>query len=1536
MCADFGVDVLTVPEPRINNHSKLMFLRRVMGDRILAAMRPVTYNKHGQRAPAHGGVAAINFAYHSRRVRTHIGRINNKGVLTHTIQARGFKPIAIIAAYLPGPQSPQRHWVDELVEHIITEHRRMSERYGSNSVFISLDANRRLHRYKGRFTIDSANDGSKAAQPDRILARLCDVLQVSPLHGRTAATTAHITSRNIDSSKQKHDEDGTEVDYILGANSLAPSDFTVFDAAPWSSDTNITHRLIGARIRLVPAGVNNSNSNNSSNCDSANPSHSEGSSRPVRPPVRQPVIRPPDYDDPRHFAAQQLLMSRLESDAVRSAILSPASSASAAIQALESVLLQVQATAWPAPNAETAERDALHADPIAKAAQQRRHEQSGHVRAYHAYRGRPVPQHAVAMAQAAKGAKKEYRKLRKAGEHVKADAQRSVWKMQQRAFQRTARTSYRQWHGRVIRVLEHRRTHNAASLFDILRPMQPNDPCLFNGDDGGDIPDGDGPSPSPLARFSEFAAQLFGGGDASCGPRAPLAGVTSTLPEWQPFIPRADEPLLAAGFTADELYPIVFPQHKSIAPSPTRCPGGVPSCRCCLIEAASFQLWDGDPDNTDSQPVFGPVMHTATAPGPDGIYAEVLRFSRNEDCSKRLEERLRVCGLLAAIFNKVMAEGRFPDPACVNRSVALFKDGDRSDPNDYRFLTIGNLVQKLWSLAVTRRVTHWAVGRGVLSLSQVAFIPAHGCEEHVFVLQEAVRAQWRAKRGMYALYIDLRKAYDSVRPDALFPLLRMMGIPDSLIRVLEARSASRITRLRVNGDDSDPIRMVDGVGQGDPLSCILFNLFIEPLGRYVASLRGFAGVDIDGVNVKELKFADDIVNPSRSAAELQLVLDATQRWCADWGMQIGLKKTQAMYFPRPRDKSAPPVLPQLHVNGSPIAWVDRYRYLGHWMFSDLRVWGPRDADGKLTDGQAFLDELAARCQLGYAKTVESHSLIRKAPPALTLQLFRTSVAGSANYLLSLTEPSKDACKLLDRLSLKVAREALRLHHHCPNTLAWAESRLMPAVGAMARERSRFLLRLQLSPFDSIARRVYRALAPQWQLKKRQSRARSWVWRMLDLQASYVEAGVAAPAVTSCGAKANPLAFDCGCRGHYPVPAQAAAARTTTPMHRASDALVIYATGAEQYRMYVDVKRAAGVYARSVALHEWDAMARRKQPAKDGVAVAPALELITSSARPSALPATQHAADLHLRHQQLACPTTVGIVKTSTPLSIRGPGCSGAIIALVTRQIAPQHLHALGMLRQGRSAMYHYPLAAKGRLLTDAARDGDANKTASLKRWAHSAHHMASCGLCGSEAEDPFHVITECAHADVSAVRESICAALPAKIQNICVRAMEACNSSGSSARERQGRIDLLGAVEQQLAGVDWASSEGRFILFRFLAVLTWPASAAASDHPAVAALGSLFDAAVAKTHRLRPMANAWVTFAGAAVMRLFGAWNSALPAASAARGGAAAERLPYSAAPGASSPADDIEDDPVDVGYDVDTDIDDIDDATSVGTSDTD
>ena len=76
---------------------------------------------------------------------------------------------------------------------------------------------------------------------------------------------------------------------------------------------------------------------------------------------------------------------------------------------------------------------------------------------------------------------------------------------------------------------------------------------------------------------------------------------------------------------------------------------------------------------------------------------------------------------------------------------------------------------------------------------------------------------------MHHLFIDFKKAYDSVRREALFNILIEFGIPKKLVRLIKMCLTETHNRVRVGKNLSEMFPIRNGLKQRNALSPLLFN-----------------------------------------------------------------------------------------------------------------------------------------------------------------------------------------------------------------------------------------------------------------------------------------------------------------------------------------------------------------------------------------------------------------------------------------------------------------------------------------------------------------------------------------------------------------------------------------------------------------------------------------------------------------------------------------------------------------------------------------
>jgi len=65
----------------------------------------------------------------------------------------------------------------------------------------------------------------------------------------------------------------------------------------------------------------------------------------------------------------------------------------------------------------------------------------------------------------------------------------------------------------------------------------------------------------------------------------------------------------------------------------------------------------------------------------------------------------------------------------------IFKKGDKTNPSNYRPISLVNTKLKLFTTLLSERLEKWCEKNNLISDYQAAYRKNYGCQDHVFVLQ---------------------------------------------------------------------------------------------------------------------------------------------------------------------------------------------------------------------------------------------------------------------------------------------------------------------------------------------------------------------------------------------------------------------------------------------------------------------------------------------------------------------------------------------------------------------------------------------------------------------------------------------------------------------------------------------------------------------------------------------------------------------------------------------------------------------------------
>ncbi|GFS00723.1 retrovirus-related Pol polyprotein LINE-1 [Elysia marginata] len=150
------------------------------------------------------------------------------------------------------------------------------------------------------------------------------------------------------------------------------------------------------------------------------------------------------------------------------------------------------------------------------------------------------------------------------------------------------------------------------------------------------------------------------------------------------------------------------------------------------------------------------------------------------------------------------------------------------------------------------------------------------------------------QKDLNLCFIDYAKAFDRVNHEKLMKVLAKAGIPSHERRLVCEVYWKQSTKVKLTSGTTEDIMIQRGVRQECILSPSLFNLYSEYLLQEAISDE--SGILINGVNINNIRYADDTVILAESENQLQTMLDRIVEKCKEYGMEINAKKTKTMHI----------------------------------------------------------------------------------------------------------------------------------------------------------------------------------------------------------------------------------------------------------------------------------------------------------------------------------------------------------------------------------------------------------------------------------------------------------------------------------------------------------------------------------------------------------------------------------------------------------------------------------------------------------------
>ena len=236
------------------------------------------------------------------------------------------------------------------------------------------------------------------------------------------------------------------------------------------------------------------------------------------------------------------------------------------------------------------------------------------------------------------------------------------------------------------------------------------------------------------------------------------------------------------------------------------------------------------------QEVFTAIkqMSSGKKSGKDSLPPEVFKYG-----GQKLAKKLH------SLFVKIWQTGNVPQDFKDALIQHLYKSkGNRNICDNHRGISLLSIAGKILSRLILNRIMKHLVD-DIYPESQCGFRAGRGTVDMIFSLHQVAEKVREKNEELYMVFIDLTKAFDTVNRDALWKVLKKLGIPDNMLNVIISFHDGMRASVVSNGESSDPFNVANVTKQGCVMAPVLFALFFSVMLKYA-----FADVD----NGVELKF----------------------------------------------------------------------------------------------------------------------------------------------------------------------------------------------------------------------------------------------------------------------------------------------------------------------------------------------------------------------------------------------------------------------------------------------------------------------------------------------------------------------------------------------------------------------------------------------------------------------------------------------------------------------------------------------------------
>jgi hypothetical protein len=281
---------------------------------------------------------------------------------------------------------------------------------------------------------------------------------------------------------------------------------------------------------------------------------------------------------------------------------------------------------------------------------------------------------------------------------------------------------------------------------------------------------------------------------------------------------------------------------------------------------------------------------------------------------------------------------------------------------------------------------------------QCGFLPEKDTATAIIAYLELLKACHVTNTALHAMYVDFTKAYDKVQHWVLQAILIHLNFPTNLRKAIVSMIGNCKTSFKTAYGPTKPVDLKVGVKQGDPLSPILFLIYMLPLQWSLRQTQTFFNINFPS---NHLCYADDLLLIANKESDMRTLYKTLESYANLTDMEI--KPEKSAYTNINSQSNFNPT-----VKGVPIPKLPphkTYKYLGVQVSGDL-TWSTA-IDEVLTKHKKSVELIMSKHYLSTDNKIKLINSVANATPAYLFQFISTD-------LKKIEQADKHTIKLLNK------------------------------------------------------------------------------------------------------------------------------------------------------------------------------------------------------------------------------------------------------------------------------------------------------------------------------------------------------------------------------------------------------------------------------------------------------------------------------------------------------------------------------------------